>query len=51
MGYPFWNYKKQLSNIGITLQGDAISTKHSSFYIQEWKVMLDAGLSSNFNME
>ena len=47
----YWNYKKSLKDMGlpVTLQGYALSARHSGFYIPEWKVMFDAGISSDFS--
>lgn len=49
--YEIWNYKKTIKKLNITLRGDAWSARWSGFWIQEWKVMLDAGISSAFSPE
>ena len=52
-----WKYQKNLKKdygidaLDITLQGDAIAARYSGFWIREWKIMLDAGLHSEFNPE
>ena len=51
--YQIWDYKYNINanNLKLTLQGDAISARFSGFWINDWKIMLDAGLSSKFNPE
>lgn len=51
--YQVWDYKHNIKRTGlnITLQGDAISARYSGFWINEWKIMLDAGLQSPYNPE
>jgi ribonuclease Z len=51
--YSVWDYKYHLSphKINSTLQGDAISTRFSGFWLNTYKIMFDAGLKSPFNPE
>jgi len=51
--YSIWNYKHNFKHKGlnITLQGDSRSARHSGFWINEWNIMLDAGIQSPFNIE
>jgi ribonuclease Z len=46
--YKIWEHTQFLKDLGVPvhLQGDALSADASGFWIQEWKVMLDAGLES-----
>ncbi len=51
--YQVWNYKYHVKRkgINITIQGDSIAARYSGFWINDWKIMLDAGLQSPFNPE
>jgi ribonuclease Z len=51
--YKHWNYHRNLKEYGlpITMRGDAWAAKYSGFWIQEWKIMLDAGFSSPYSPE
>jgi len=47
--YNVWKKKVPLPGTTITLRGDSLAARCSCFWINEWKVMLDAGLKGYFN--
>lgn len=46
--YNVWDKKKELNDVHLTLQGDAVAGMYSGFYIKQWKIMLEAGLQTAF---
>jgi hypothetical protein len=49
--YRVWEHRETLQAHGLrwTLRGHSIAAQHSGFYIDEWAVMLDAGLNSHLS--
>jgi len=48
--YGVWDKKEVLKVVGLslTLRGHSVSARQSGFYIDEWKLMLDAGIVSPY---
>lgn len=49
--YSVWDKceKIRVNDVGLTVRGHSVSARQSGFYIDEWKLMLDARIPSPYS--